>query len=313
MIVTAIFPTAGSVQLRHCKKWLLCYISLSFTAILALVLLIVLATTPTVSDDVIPSDLSINDTVEMHFNLDSGWLSQATLSTAGGCNGPLFIIRKPCSDLRERYTYTIAGEIPNNPGMVYLLPGSVINFTVPAGVDTDVWVFTDSERANDYSRNSGSYDCNNPPPDTELCFNTRLRNGTFQFPVSRAAYYFIRCPSPYQIFFSFNRILYNFEDISRDFKPDINVSSLGRVAQLNKPFQFSESCVLLHVNTRLSCGPSGTGFLQPIEVQRREDILLFPGLLLAISLTALAIIVCIHCACVCRWKRGTMTAMTELE
>ena len=310
--ITIPSPTAGSVTLKHCKKWLLCYVSLSFVAILALILLIVLASTPAVSDDVIPSDLLNNDTVEIHFNLDNRWLRQATLSTVRNCNGPLFIIRMPCLELVERYTHTIPWDNPE-PDFVYLLPGSSINFVIPASADTDVWVFSDSATANDYSRNPGSYSCNHPPPDVDaFCFKTRDHNGTFQHNIAKAAYYFIRCPVQFSIGWSFDRVLYNLEDLSRDFKPDINVSSLGRVAQLNKPFQFSKSCVLLHVNLR-SCGSPGNGRLQVMEVKRRQDILLFPGLLLALSLTAVAIIHCIHCACVYRWKRGTKITLTELQ
>ena len=141
---------------------------------MALVLLIILATTPAVNNDVMPFDLTNNETVEVNFDVDNRWLSQATLSTVGGCNGPLFIIQMPCRRLRrmERYTYnyTIGGDIIG-PDCVYVLPGSSISFNLSASANSDVWLFFDSKTANDYLSNR--YDCNNPPPGIKgYCFNS---------------------------------------------------------------------------------------------------------------------------------------------
>ena len=293
-----------------------CLLPLAITFI-ALVLLIILATTPAVNNDVMPFDLTNNETVEVNFDVDNRWLSQATLSTVGGCNGPLFIIQMPCRRLRlmERYTYnyTIGGDIIG-PDYVYVLPGSSISFNLSASANSDVWLFFDSKTANDYLSNR--YDCNNPPPGIKgYCFNSGDHNGTHQvFNVTKAAYYFIRCSIGtgycYRegIKWSFVRVLYNFEELSHDFQLEANISSfLGRVIHLNRPFHFSKSCILLHINALLSCGSSG--HLQATDVKRRKDILLFPGLLLALSLIAL--VVCICFVCVYRRRGGSWVALKE--
>ena len=81
-------------------------------------------------------------------------------------------------------------------------------------------------------------------------------------------------------------------------------SYLVPVDTLYKPYIFDDVCIIFHVkNENHDCRYSYDGGLLHGEMTRRQDVVMFPGLLVGISMTLLLGMIVIHVSYVVRQKR----------
>ena len=259
---------------------------------LAISATLVLKYEPKSTNDVFPSSVKANDTVELDFSLPTSWLHRLTLSINSDCNGTVYTIPGKCSDLYHSARVCYQRLANKTPLPVYLLAGSSITFMVPPHLSSQVkiWVVWNMDLIYNNFKNTP---CEKPPKHTAcLQPQTNQSHETYlSFNVSQSAYYSIQFPdgrSGTENFFNVCTIdirqLSNLTHRSiLSYPVDVNI--------LYKQLSFNEVCMLFHVRDELynyvRC-PNG-GELTAV-VERRQDVLLFPGLIIIL---ASVIVICI--------------------
>ena len=270
--------------------------------------------TPHTTNSISPSCARANDTVELSFSLSSTWLHTLSLAIGTTCEGVAYTHPGKCSDLypTARVCYQ-ESEFSAHARLVnYLLPGSHINFSIGPNYDcqTNIWVIWNP---NLHDKNFSSYSCEEPPPQTK-CLRPLLKQSEttyLLFNVTEPAYY-SHMYSPFPPASC---------DLTRYYKIcGYNTSRLGEVARavsqepiqsdlvsidiLYKPYTFGEVCTIFQVkNEHHDCQYSYEGGSLQAEMTRRQDVILFPGLLVCIVLVALLGTIGAHVSCVVRRKR----------
>ena len=291
-----------SLEWKCCSaKWVGCYVTLSLPVVLSLILLITLSQVPATDDIIHPGIAVRNDTIELQFNLPIWWLSAFTLSIKSerDCTGTLFTtVGTSCSALPTVVDYSYEFYYTE----IYLLPGSVIHFIINTENNNSqpMWILWDFDLYLHYQRYPDQFDCLNAPPNS-FCFETSQHPGAFQYNVTEAGYFNIGCGGENVLCYNldgiqwyFEQRLYSYGKIASLYSPITTFDGAPVTIQVNCPFIFHPLCVLLHIDAE-SCGRSPYGHLKGSHIRKRQDILLFPCIIILIFSILLTCLSIFHC------------------
>ena len=272
-----------------------------------------------------PTILRLQDVTEMQLSLPYFWLSSGTLSfnkreCAG--TGKVHVFRgKSCEQLNITTVKNVTRrDLGSALEVFYLLPGSTINMldvdTTSAPTDLVFWItstfeaFRKLRSLRETSDDSSLCTSPNPFPGA-YCFVANDYVGrSISFRINVTGYYrfddhsSICSPNCYSLLVT--SIQY---DISLPTELIYSVFSIANEAQnvidftIMEPWQFYEqNCVLVQSD----CTSTNAGELDSnvsVSVQRRIDILLFPGLALIVAVLITSTVVLVHCVCVIRRRK----------
>ena len=303
--------------------WTVCYSTLGLLVVSALVAVATVKNTPKTRNSVSPPSVGANDTVELSFSLSTVWLKTLSLSIDQDCTGVAYTYRGKCSDLypmaRVCYKQSQYSEAAHRVN--YLLPGSYFNFTVGAGYDcqTDIWITWNPELL--YKTNYSGYSCENPPPQTKCLHPPAERSVTTErvVPITEAGYYstYVSPPpqSPCSLNYERHICSYNvsrLEEVASAVTREPIQSDLVSVDLLYRPYSFTQVCTVLHVEKDATHCRSYNGGALSVETERRQDVLLFPGLLLCLAAVVLIAVALSHIIlCVVRGRRQSVRTLYQ--
>ena len=302
LTVTTVTPLCRLGRKCCSAKWVGCYVTLLLPVVLSLILLITLSQVPATDNIIHPGIAVQNDTVELQFNLPVWWLSGVTLEIKNTCAGKVFLTKgTACGALATVVEYLHE----NFDTLIYMLPTSVIYFNIPENSKTLLWIFSDNDLYLQYLDQPQQFDCAAVPPKS-VCVNTSQHFGSFQYNVTNAGYISIACDDAgtFSPCFSeglrwyFERYLYNYREIVSQYEPvaTLNERRGSKVIHFNSLFNFQPFCVLLHIDADSCTSPPHEKW-NVLNVRKREDILLFPGII------SLIFISFIPCLAVFHWVR----------
>ena len=181
---------------------------------LLVVILIVLSQQPGVSPSVQPQYVCYNSTVELLFN-NMPWLDYIALSMDKNCGAELYQIQdQDCHSLPTLHTdYT---EYNDGSDYIYMLPGSVIHFTVDPSGSGQIWIFSNYETFQNFHNAPSHFvnDCLNPPSGAD-CFLAEDHRGKYPYTITKPAYYFIDFHSLNgNVDWKYNRTIFDIEAIA---------------------------------------------------------------------------------------------------
>lgn len=263
---------------------------------------------PKASNRVLPPSIKANDTVELSFGLPTTWLHRLSLSIDSTCSGEVYTFSGKCSNLysRTRVCYRESQFSPLVDLPIYLLSGSNISFSMPANFSSqfNIWVIWDH---NLFNHNFSSTSCDNPPSQTH-CLHRQPDTTHRLFNVTESAYYkYMFFPSTvgWHVRVNYYICSYDVSKLSEIVTPQEPIrSDLVDIDILYKPFTFDEVCTIFHVNNDIDCKYNRGGQLNS-QVSRRQDILLFPGLLVTVAVLALLAVIGTHTVRAIRQRRAT--------
>jgi hypothetical protein len=308
-------PLAQRIK-RKCTAatcgWTICYSTLGLLVVSALVAVATVKNTPKTRNSISPPSVGANDTVELSFSLSTVWLKTLSLSIDQDCTGVAYTYRGKCSDLyptaRVCYKQSQYSEAAHRVN--YLLPGSYFNFTVGAGYDcqTDIWITWNPELL--YKTNYSGYSCENPPPQTK-CLHPPAERSERVVPVTEAGYYstYVSPPPQSPCFLNYERYICSYnvtrlKEVASAVTQEPIRSDLVSVDLLYRPYSFTQVCTVLHVEKDGTHCRSYNGGALSVETERRQDVLLFPGLLLCLAVVVLVAVALSHITtCVVRRRR----------
>ena len=309
-------------------RWVSCYIVPSFLLLLGLASLIVLSVLPSMDvTHLSPPILHLQDVAEMKFSLAHGWLSFGSLSFVNReCNGSgrVHVARgQTCEQLNITIVKNITRrDLGSGLEIFYLLPGSSINILdvdlSSAPADLVFWITSTLEAFDQLvSLRDGNSDdaslCSSPNPfPGAYCFIADDYVGqSISFPVNESGYYrfddhssaCIQTPC-------YDLVITSVQyDISLLTRSNYSVFSIANEAQsvvdftIMEPWQFyDQNCVLVQSDCTITSAGELSSKLT-VTIQRRIDILLFPGLMLIVAAIITSAVVLVHCLCVIRSKR----------
>ncbi len=221
-----------------------------------------------------------------------------TMSVSGyASKGKVLVIEgTSCSDFSASHASSkVVNWFSISQDYVYMLKGSSVVFNVSSQAQGDVWLFASLKEANRYDRDKERFDCNNYP---STCFQSDSQRGRqYTMHIETTSYYFIR--------FSEGRLgtewayhirYYDYSRLSSEYPPRLTLTSEPRTLVLDRFFHVRTSCILVYLL-------SGYGELHVNHIKRRQDVLVFPSILLLIVLLALVIVTGVHCR---YWRRRKM-------
>ena len=269
---------------------------------------------PKTKNRVSPRSVRENDTVELSFSLPTSWLETLSLSIDQGCTAVAYTHRGQCRELYSTSTvcYHQAEFAEGSKRINYLLPGSYLNFSVGANYQckTDIWFTWNPELL--HERNFSRFSCDDPPPQTECQRPLVERTGptNLMFNVTEAAYYatWISPLPDDPCDLSLERYICSYnvtqlEETASAVSQEPIQSDPVTVDLLYRPYSFDQVCTILHVhNDDYHCTGFDGGKLS-VEMGRRQDVLLFPCLLVALSVVILLTVAVTHTVCVVRRRR----------
>lgn len=244
------------------------------------------------------------DTVFLPMSFSSLWVKTVEFSTNGPCTGELYQVA--CSNLTRRYNpayYTT--NTPNQVNHIYSLNNSTFVFTLESkSVNSDgrVWLFTDYELEQKVNKDYSKYDCDNPPGDTVCRCLTAKANTTritTDGPSDEGRYYFVDRKAEDYISFYIERYYYNVSDFDNHTSiiSKLNTEHTVKVdfhTQFDPTdFSTSNSCFLYDVKRQCSATADTYQYVY-MTVSRREDILLWPGLVVLLVVIAFLIAFLAH-------------------
>ena len=210
-----------------------------------------------------------------------------------------------CGDITTTHTLTRGRDID----YVYLVKGSRVAFNGSQISDVSryfIWMFTTLQAADQAVHDDfDTISCGSPPPDT-LCMSLRPHQQPLilYFDISLTSYYFIRCGNldskcsqlgEWELsVVAFNPPLTQPSAIDR-----VNLTSDTVTLRLRNPFypvvDTSGVCVLAQLEESLAaeCGEEAQVYVS--DLSRRLDILLYPGVVSAITL----FLITLACICMC--------------
>ena len=247
-------------------------------ALLALAL-IILSQEPHVSSSVHPLYVRWNSTVGLLFDYKP-WLDRIALAMDKNCGAKLYQIQD--QDCRSLPTLNTSYVDPSDHSdFIYMLPGSVIHFTVNPDTQGEVWVFSDYDTANEFVKDQSRFDCHSPPSGA-YCFEAEDHPGKYPYYIQQPAYYFIypRLLNGAIVDWYFHRTIYDRDAIMKY----TNIGILTKVpTTIYFPFPYKKSCILVDI----PAGMCYSGKILAINAVRQDEYLIF----LAIPLVICVILV----------------------
>ena len=198
-------------------------------------------------------------------------------------------------DCRSLPTLNTSYVDPNDPAdNIYMLPGSVIHFTVNSGTSGQIWVLSDYDSANTFGVKPP--DCFHPQPGA-YCFQAAEHPGNYLHSIKQPANYFIRfypINTARDVKWYFNRTIFDIEAIDQHYNgvPLTNVPTLFYF-----PFPYKTSCILLDVPAQ---SPYYSGKVLATNVVRQNGYLIFPAIFLFTGVIILIVLASVHVCCHCR-------------
>lgn len=298
-----LFTNTGCTA-AACSR-IICYTTLGLLVAMGVATIPSLRYAPKTSNGVSPPSVKANDTVELSFSLPSAWIHKLSLSVGSMCNGTVYTHRGKCSSLytNTRVCYRTSRVRPP----VYLLPDSHLNFTIAANFSSQqkVWITSNPDYFN-YQFPATS--CDDPPPHTHCLHPQTNQKETTHlvFNVTEPAYY-----TPYMsswrdiLNLEYNVCSYNVSKLSEIAEPQEPIQSdLVDIDILYKPFTYKDICTIFHVkNENRDCTYNVDGGQLTAEVTRRQDVLLFAGLLVGVAVLVLIGVIITHFI-ICRRRRS---------
>lgn len=275
---------------------IICYTTLGLLVAMGVATIPSLRYTPKTSNGVSPPSVKANDTVELSFGLPSAWIRKLSLSVGSMCNGTVYTHRGKCSSLYPSTLVCYRPSLVRPP--LYLLPGSHLNFTIPANFSSQqkVWITWNPDYFDfDFPATS----CDDPPPHTHCLHPQTNQKETTHlvFNVTEPAYYTPYMSNWGDINLDYNVCSYNVSKLSEIAEPQEPIQSdLVDIDILYKPFTYREVCTIFHVkNENRDCTYNVDGGQLTAEVTRRQDVLLFAGLLVGVAMLVLLGVSITHC------------------
>ena len=197
------------------------------------------------------------------------------------CEATLYQIQD--QDCRSLPTLNTGYVNPNDKAdNIYMLPGSVIDFTVNPDTRGEVWVFSDYDTDDEFVKDPSHFDCHSPPSGA-YCFEAEDHPGKYPYYIQQPAYYFI-CPHLLNgaiVDWYFNRTIYDRDAIMK-------YPNIGLLTQVPRtiyfPFPYKKSCILVDIPAQSSCY---SGTMLATNAVRQEEYLIYPAIPLVICVILL--------------------------
>ncbi len=274
---------------------LLCYSTLVCAVLALVVTLVVLALVPTPGDQVQPDRVYNNWTVELQFSKDILWIHRMSMSVAGfRCVGKVLVIDgTSCSDFSQSHASSRVDNLRYSTKYVYLLRGSAVQFTVSEIASAYVWLFSSFEEAARYTRDPASFNCDDYP---SMCFRSELhKGGQYSFGIRHTSYYFLRFSDLIGkgLTWTYNLRYYDYPKLSLEYTPRLTLTSEPKTLNLGTFFHYRTSCILVNMLPGSCFDPYGE--LMVDGITRRQDILVYPSILLFLVIVTLLTVSVGHC------------------
>ena len=273
------------------SKTLCCY-SITTLVIITVILaavLITLSQVPHVSSTVNPHYVCGNSTVELLFD-HMPWLGQIALAVKN-CKGQLYQIQdQDCRILPTLNTnYVVPYDRVNN---IYMLPGSIIHFSVNPGASGEIWVLSGLESNLAYSKHPTSFDCHQPPSGA-YCFEAEDHPGQYPYYVTQPDFYYLQFrPQVIQgVDWDFNRTIFDIMAIADKYQ---SITTLTQdYYTIVFSFPYKKSCILLHIPP-LTCECEE---MMAANAVRQDEYLIFPAIPTFVCTIILVVVVgvCVYC------------------
>lgn len=265
---------------------------------LLVVTLIVLSQEPRVSPSVQPQYACHNSTVELLFD-NMPWLDHIAISMEYNCEAELYQIQdEDCRALPTLHTdYT---DINDGSDSIYMLPGSVIHFTVHPSGSGQIWIFADYNTFCKFTEDPSLFvnDCHNPPSGAD-CLLAEEHRGNYPYTITRPAYYFINIDFVNgNITWKYNRTIFDIEAITQKYPNSVTLTQIYKT--ISFPFPYKKSCILLKVPADMCYRCSEIRVTNAI---RQENYLIFPAILLVVCVMILIVLIGVHVYCHSKFSR----------
>ena len=288
--VIMLFITAGqkSTKKTHCSRWWYCCYTIFIIVIASLALLLIILTQePPISPSVRPQYAYGYSTVELLFD-HIPFLDHIAVGMTTNCGAKVYHIPdQDCSSLPKLNTSYV------NPtdmvDFIYMLPGSTIHFNITPGTRGAIWVFSDYDTLNNIQTDPTHFHCDSPPSGA-FCFQAEQHPGQYPHVITRPAYYFIYLTFNKGVQWHFNRTIFDFDAISKDYQ-NIGILRPDYTLILHFPFPYKKNCVLVHFPSE-QCNNAQ---IQAKNAVRQELYLIFPAIPLVICGIILIVLVGVHC------------------
>ena len=298
LIHVIMFITAGQKSKTCCSRWwYCCYAIIIVVIVLLALLLIILSQEPPISSLVYPQRAYHNSTVELLFDHTS-FLDHVAVRMDTNCGAKLYQIQN--QDCRSLPTLSTSYVDPyDKVDFIYMLPGSIIHFTVNSDASGQIWVFSDYATYDQFSNDHSHFDCHYPPSGA-CCIEAGEHPGKYSHVITRPAYYFIGF-SPDStakgVQRYFNRTIFDINAISNQYQDDTEVLTKDYTL-IYFPFPYTKSCVLANFPPE-QCDYAQ---IQATNAKRQELYLIFPAIPLVICVIILIVLVGVHVYCHSRRK-----------
>ena len=286
-------PTNSIRCCNRWRRWCCCYTVVIAILISLAIVITILYKEPHVSPSVCPHHVFRNSTVKLLFDY-SPWLSEIQLSMDMNCEAKLYQLQdQDCSTLPTLNTSYV--DSYDKADYIYMLPGSVIDFTINSDAQGEVWVFSDYDTLHEFNEDHPRFDCHQPPPGA-YCFEAENHPGTYPYYIQQPAYYSIRLPLfNGKINWYFHRVFYDRDAITK--YPNIGVLTPVPIT-LHFPFPYKMGCILVDFPAGSPCN---SGVVKASNAIRQQHYLIFPGILLGAGFIILIVLTIVHVLyCYCR-------------
>ena len=286
--ITAVWRPTNSCS-RRWRWWCCCYTTFLAIMVLLALALIIFSQEPRVSPSVHPHYVFRNSTVELLFDYKP-ILDRIALALDKNCGTKLYQIQdQDCRTLRTLNTsYVDPNDKVDN---IYMLPGSVIHFTVNPGTSGQIWVLSDYDSASTFGIKPP--DCFQPPPGA-YCFQAAEHPGNYLYTIKQPANYFIRFypkSTARDVKWYFNRTIFDIEAIDQHYN-GVPLTQVPTV--LSFPFPYKTSCILLDIPALSRCY---SGKLLATNVLRQNWYLIFLAIPVFICVIILIVLATVHVCC----------------
>ena len=307
--VTNLMTNFKKVSCCNCLMWTIFIVAfvIAFLSALVLLTLVTLPIPQFEIQDALPTDIIIYQLPTSSF-----WLSNIQVELIGSGREPCTAkaVSAKCTNVQEEAMVSVTNKSIED--FLYIKERSVVNFITSSEINDCeycvpyyVWMFTSiiEARANAID-NFNNFACSKPPHNV-WCIEVTKSN-VFIAPVS--SYYFIRCDRDPNCTLletiQINTTNYDFQLTESESIDSVVIQSgVKKNLQLKEgliSFDSAEVCVLMSLDSIL-CNHE-TVYHIDVNGTRRNDLLLFPSLVLCLSIIVVVICLVVFC-CSCVMKK----------
>ena len=276
-----------------------------------------LGTVPQASPYSVP--IHEGDTILLPVLPSPKWLTSISVETNGSCKGDLYKI--PCDELSRAQNYaanysTFAPGVPSHFDFIFCLKNSTFRFSIHPKyegiMNKEVWLFDNYiDRTAAKNRNFSGLSCSNPPSYTRcvvLTNSTSSRDIVTWVPGEEGSFYNVLCRpllgdthpvGCVGVEFVISRFFYNTSTIAN--RHYGKVTSTAKLVVGLEPSNL-DVCLLLNVTVK-SCSAPYTDDYALLAPSRKQDFLLWPGLITLGILLVVVLVILIHFGWYCYRER----------